>query len=381
MSFHHVEDAGVLYANFNQDASRLSVGTMEGYQLFKCKKDLQRICSCDDEGTNIVNIYYNTGLIAHVGDGNNADSTQRLVKITNVRTDKEIVRLQYRAKVLAVRLNRKFLVVVTENTIYIYEMASMKQTHTISDTPSNPNGVVALANCHSDSDTDECRHLLCYPKAHDKGQLFVYDIDNHRLLSMIDAHNSPVSRVALNNTGELLATASMKGTVFRVFATHTKQKLYELRRGYSTRAFIMSMSFSADSKFLCVSSEKATVHVFQTDRHNPAALVPAQQEAEEKKEQTWGSYLYDTMSTTVSSAVDMIAPGVSELWTEERSFAQASIETACENVSAVVKTSLGYVLMVITAHGDFYKFLIKDDGSCEELMRKNIFTAEKQEEG
>ena len=53
-----------------------------------------------------------------------------------------------------------------------------------------------------------------------------------------------------------------QGTLIRVFSTAGLcEKLYEFRRG-SDSATIYSLAFSPDSGFLCVSSDKGTIHIY-----------------------------------------------------------------------------------------------------------------------
>jgi autophagy-related protein 18 len=90
----------------------------------------------------------------------------------------------------------------------------------------------------------------------------IYDATAMTPVNVIDAHQTPLSCIALNNEGTLLATASEKGTIIRVFSLPDVQKLYQFRRG-SIPARIYSMSFNATSTLLCVSSATETVHIFR----------------------------------------------------------------------------------------------------------------------
>lgn len=78
---------------------------------------------------------------------------------------------------------------------------------------------------------------------------------------MIQAHKSPIAAMAINSQGTMLATASDKGTVIRVFSVPDAKKLGEYRRG-SKSARVFSMNFNAVGSLLAVSSDTETVHVY-----------------------------------------------------------------------------------------------------------------------
>ncbi|KAI7747696.1 hypothetical protein M8C21_029034 [Ambrosia artemisiifolia] len=61
--------------------------------------------------------------------------------------------------------------------------------------------------------------------------------------------------------GNVVATASNKGTLVRIFGTRDGTLLREVRRG-ADRAEIYSLSFSPTAEWLVVSSDKGTIHVF-----------------------------------------------------------------------------------------------------------------------
>jgi autophagy-related protein 18 len=50
-------------------------------------------------------------------------------------------------------------------------------------------------------------------------------------VTMIQAHDSPLAAVRFSPDGKLVATASEKGTVIRVFSIPNAERLFEFRRG------------------------------------------------------------------------------------------------------------------------------------------------------
>ncbi|CAF0969449.1 unnamed protein product [Adineta steineri] len=93
---------------------------------------------------------------------------------------------------------------------------------------------------------------------------------------IIQAHENELAAMALSFTGNLLATASKQGTLIRVFlTTGLCEKIVEFRRG-SDRADIHTLAFSFDSGFLCLSSDKGTIHLYgiRDPKLNRRAALP-----------------------------------------------------------------------------------------------------------
>ncbi|KAG4389699.1 hypothetical protein GLYMA_06G140400v4 [Glycine max] len=78
---------------------------------------------------------------------------------------------------------------------------------------------------------------------------------------LINAHDSQIACFTLTLDGLLLATASVKGTLIRIFNTMDGSRLQEVRRGVD-RAEINSIALSPNVQWLAASSDKGTVHVF-----------------------------------------------------------------------------------------------------------------------
>lgn len=101
--------------------------------------------------------------------------------------------------------------------------------------------------------------MLVCPGAQ-KGQVRVEHY-GARKTKFINAHTSRVACFALSQDGRLIATASTKGTLVRIFNAAEGNLLQEVRRG-ADRAEIYSLAFSNNLQYLAVSSDKGTIHVF-----------------------------------------------------------------------------------------------------------------------
>ncbi|KAI4238250.1 MAG: hypothetical protein L6R40_005790 [Gallowayella cf. fulva] len=258
------------FVTFNQDHSHLAIGTTRGFRIYTT--DPFSKCFETKQGDiALLEMLFSTSLVALI-------LSPRRLQITNTKRQSTICELTFPTTVLAVRLNRKRLAVVLEDQIYLYDISNMKLLHTIETSP-NPNAIVALS-----PSSDAC--YLAYPLPQKSlpsnltsshathapptsnhippttGDVLIFDALKLEAINVAEAHRSPLSCITLNNTGTLLATASDKGTIIRVFAVPSAKKLYQFRRG-SMPSRIYSMAFNATSTLLCVSSASDTVHIFK----------------------------------------------------------------------------------------------------------------------
>lgn len=97
--------------------------------------------------------------------------------------------------------------------------------------------------------------------------------------------------MALNRNGELLATASEKGTLVRVWNTSKGKAVCIFRRG-ADKAEIRDLQFSKNNTFMSVSSDHATIHLFKIDLSNADAVGKATDDMpdEEEKEDKGGFF-------------------------------------------------------------------------------------------
>jgi len=82
--------------------------------------------------------------------------------------------------------------------------------------------------------------------------------------SNVDAHENNIAFISLNYDGSIMATASDKGTLIRLFLTNTCSFVQEFRRG-KDKAIIRDICFSKNNKLIACSSNKGTVHIWNMD--------------------------------------------------------------------------------------------------------------------
>ncbi|MCO5571502.1 hypothetical protein L7F22_025242 [Adiantum nelumboides] len=242
----------LLAVSFNQDYGCFACATTKGFRIYNCepfRKTFQR--DFKDGGVGMVEMLFRCNILALVGGGANPIYPPNKVMLWDDHQNRCIGELSFRSEVRAVRLRRDRIVVILDHKIYVYNFADLKLLHQI-ETIANPRGLCALSAA-SNSIVLACLGLH-------RGQVRVehYSLKKTKF---IPAHDSQLACFTLTMDGQLLATASSKGTLVRIFNTFDGTRLREVRRG-ADRAEIYSIAFSSDAQWLASSSDKGTVHVF-----------------------------------------------------------------------------------------------------------------------
>jgi WD repeat-containing protein 45 len=97
-------------------------------------------------------------------------------------------------------------------------------------------------------------------------------------VSILVAHTSPLAAISSTPSGSLLATASARGTLIRIWDPSTSRLSRELRRG-SDPADIFDVRLRPDGGAVCVSSDKGTIHVWRLTDPPPWNRPPPEEYA------------------------------------------------------------------------------------------------------
>ncbi|KAL2069794.1 hypothetical protein VTL71DRAFT_14473 [Oculimacula yallundae] len=408
------------FVTFNQDYSCLAVGTSRGFRIYHTEP-FSKIFSSDDGNVALIEMLFSTSLVALI-------LSPRHLVIQNTKRSSIICELTFPSAVLAVRLNRKRLAVVLEEEIYLYDISNMTLLYTIATSP-NPNAICALApsseNCYiayplpkPREETGDKRPSHAPPLstfvAPTSGEVLIFDCLKLEALNVVEAHRAPLSCIALNNDGTLLATASETGTIIRVFSLPKGTKLYQFRRG-TYPSTIYSMSFNLNSTLLCVSSTTDTVHIFRLG--GPGLVLPDSPKSPDERWSRSRSYDSgaDSPTTGTSPGSDAVeAPAitrkpsgtigsmlrrssqlmgksmagvvggylpqaVTEMWEPTRDFAFIKIPKSGMGVtstgggplrSVVAMSSSSPQVMLVTSDGGFYVFSIDMENGGEGVLVK-----------
>ncbi|KIY53486.1 WD40 repeat-like protein [Fistulina hepatica ATCC 64428] len=397
-------NSNMLFVNFNQDFSCISVGTRKGYSITNCDP-FGRVYTMNDGAKGIVEMLFCTSLIALVGAADQPQSSPRKLQIVNTKRQSMICELLFPSSILSVKLNRKTLVIVLENEIYIYDISNMRLLHVIETTP-NPEAICALSPSADNS-------YLAYPSpvpsptmapssqsnasasasASPTGDVLIVSTKSLTVANVIQAHKAPISFLSINSTGTLLATASEKGTVIRVWSIPGAEKLYQFRRG-TREARIYSMNFNVVSTLLAVSSAHETVHIFKlgTQKSKNGQIPGSPSESIDSREGVTGldggyeAFIENKksggvssnlrrkslqMTKTITHSVGGYLPNtLTEMWEPSRDFAFLRLPTSGVRCIAALSGTMPQV-MVISSEGYFYSYSIdlENGGECS-LMKQ-----------
>ncbi|CAN1328764.1 Autophagy-related protein 18b [Linum perenne] len=197
----------IISASFNQDNSAFAISTKDGFKIYD--SNTGRLCYERAVGAFvIVEMLYSSSLLAIVGAGEQPSLSPRRLCLFNTTTGTALRELNFLTSILAVRLNKKRLVVVLQEQTFIYDSNSLAILDTIVTVP-NSKGLCAFS-----PDVDGC--FLALPASTTKGSVLLYNVMNVHVHCEIDAHRAPLAAVSLSSNGTYIATASEQGTIIRV---------------------------------------------------------------------------------------------------------------------------------------------------------------------
>jgi len=333
----------ILYITFNQDGSLFCIGTENGFMVYNsyplklfCKRDM-------GGGIGIVEMLNKCNIMALVGGGTNPIFDDNKVILWDDSECKISAEICLTYNVHNVKLKKSKIFIIGETEIDVFTFGNNYLKIDSINTCQNKSGIFGI-NLDSNSD------IICYPIDIGKIAIKNYNIkeDDNYKIEEIKAHQSQIVTLVMNYDGSLLASASVQGTIIRIYQTKDGALIQELRRG-SKSSEIYNLVFDQKSQYLACSSNKGTIHIFN---------IKNEQNVVQNQKSIFG---------TITSFFGI----QSEYLNSEWSFAQYHLEYKGKSIITFYDKDS---VIVLTSKGQYFlgEFNINTGGECSTTIKNDF---------
>lgn len=312
----------------------------------------------------MVVMLYKTNILALVGSNNNSSLKQTKVIIWDDNQKNSLCELTFSGDVLNVKLRKDKIIVVSLNKIYLFDLNTFQNLDII-ETGENPRGAIGINYTPENT-------LIAYP---DK-KIGKIKVKNYELKEevFIDAHEKLIGNIAMTNNGDLLASATKKGHIIRIFDTLNGEFLQEVRRG-SDKVEINYICFAPDYKFIASSSNKNTIHIWSLyttmKKLKNKAIIKENLEVTEKIQNGDKMNLNKDFIINRYKFLNVIPNFLgSEFFNSEWSFAKIKLSEP----STVMTFCPDNTVIILSSHGKYYKAKIdlEKGGNCQIVQEEKF---------
>ena len=318
-------------------------------------------------GVGKIEMLKKTNILALVGGGTNPCFSPKKIIIWDDHQGKIISILRFNKNVLNVRLTTEKIFGIIEDKIYIIDLNTL-ENKAVLETYDNPTGIIGMSN-----DEKNNKLIIAYPINY-QGHVNIRNCINRKTSKdskIINAHESRLACLSINKDGSLLATASDKGTLIRIFTIQNGENIATFRRG-TKNVSMNCISFSLNNVFLGCTSDGGTVHIFsivnlmkkkgennQLNDVNTNTIKGNDFSEDEPKNTKSFKFLGKIGGFLKFDYIE-----------QERSFAQLRIQEK----NSLLSFGNENVIYAITLDGKYYKAFYdpKNGGECQIMTEKNI---------
>jgi WD40 repeat protein len=254
----------ILYLSFNLDSTCFNVGHKDGFIIYNTDPFRFRFKVSGIGEIKIAEVLDKSNLVAIVGAYGNKYYSPTKLSIWDDFEKSNIGFQCFDEEILKVKITVEKIFVLTLSKIHVLEMKTFQEIeqHSIHE----HQHIFTISNNLNNI-------ILAWPSAK-MGSVNIKSYTSEKLYC-IDCHRHDIQCISFNNDAKMMATASHTGTNIRIFDTSNGKLIRELRRG-STPTIIQSLIFNKDSNYLCVSTDKGTIHIFDlkyNDNNNQVSAL------------------------------------------------------------------------------------------------------------
>jgi WD40 repeat protein len=268
----------ILYIGFNFNASYFMLGTDVGFQVHQSYPIALKFSRVLNGGIGLVQILNKSNIFCLVGGGESPKYAPNKLLIWDDKKGKEIYEFRFSSFVFNCFIKKKYIFAFCKDSINIINMKTMKIIKEIA-TKNNPDGIGTIS-----SDID--KYILAWP-SFTPGEVEIKDFQDLKINTKsikIKAHTNELVCIKLNKEGTRLASASVNGTMIRVFNVINKQLIQEFKRG-SGYAKIYSINFSDNDNTLSITSDHGKAYIFLINNKDKKKPINSNKEIDKIKKE------------------------------------------------------------------------------------------------
>ena len=243
-------DNNLLYANYNEEEDCVIFGTKNGFYVYTLYPQKKIISQKITGGVSKICMLHRSNMFFFIGNQETGEYDKQNLHIWDDSRKKIVGQIHFNKIIKHIQVYTSFIIVSTEDTIYIYNFDNLQLLHTIQTTHNNQ----GLFKISIDKQT------IMYPE---NNKMIIYNW-KEKQSQEIECHVGSIELFTISNDNTYMATCSKKGSLIRIFNLETLELTKELRRG-TEYVKIINLSFNKDNSLLLCSSDKGTIHIFSLE--------------------------------------------------------------------------------------------------------------------
>ena len=347
----------MLYISFNQNSSCFAIGTENGFIIYSTFPFKDKFTRNLNGGFGIIEMLNCSNILALVGGGKYPKYNKNKVIVWDDNEQKVISELKFTNLIKNVKLKNDKIFIVLEKKIFVFNFETYENIEII-DTCDNSKGLIGINN-------DQNFTVIAYPILTDdnnyKGMCKIKFYENEKEI-IIKAHETQINYLQINFDGTILAVACDSGKLIKIFRTVDGENLMDFKRG-KEKAEINYMCFEQNGKFLAVTSDRKTIHIW--------SMGSSLKKSKEIKIQNNNNIIKTEEINTETINENDLPQNPSGFFSKsEESFAKVRLNEEQKSICAFANDNK---LIIVTSNGMYYQAQIdiKKGGDC-----KIIFSAD-----
>ncbi|ARF08788.1 WD repeat protein [Catovirus CTV1] len=232
---------------FNQDKNLIALQKDNEIKVFNVDPFVLKR-SIEIPPAKFIKLHYRTNLVFFVGsDNNNPANTLNIYDASLTQTIKKI---QQDTDIVDVQSNTIYLSLLSNSYICVFKIDNCDVIDWRIPVINNNYYLGSKYLIYIDKNSNDDTEIIK-----------IKNISSNNNMQSIKAHQNKIKFMTTNKQETLLATASERGTIIRIFDIEKGEKVHELRRGTSSTC-IQYICFSDDSQYLAVLSDRGTIHIY-----------------------------------------------------------------------------------------------------------------------